>query len=65
MCIIDGGVDDLSPVQIFDQCMKQYKILQVATEELERLRNSDKTNEKAAQRQRQALACAATTLSHH
>ena len=57
--IIDGGVDDLSPVPIYDQCMKQYKILQKATEELERLRNSDKTDEKAALRQRQALACAA------
>ena len=56
--IIDGGVDDVSPVQIWDQVMKRYKIAQLCAEELARLRSSDKADEIAALRQRQAVAVA-------
>eukprot|EP00973_Karenia_brevis_P069976 9728543-Karenia_brevis.AAC.1 len=57
--IIDGGVDDVTPVQIWDQIMKRYKVAQTCSEELERLRGSDKSDEKANLRQRQAVAVAA------
>ncbi len=57
--IIDGGVDDVTPVQICDRIMKMYKVDQVCSEELARLRKTDKTSEKDDLRQRQAVAVAA------
>ena len=57
--IIDGGVDEITPVQIWNEIMKKYKVAQLCDEELLRLRTSDKEDEKAVIRQRQAVAVAA------
>ena len=38
--VMDGGVDDISPVQIWDAVMKKYKVAQLCGQELE-LRNTN------------------------
>jgi hypothetical protein len=57
--VVDGGIDDISPLQIWDEVMKRYKIAQRCAEELERLRENDPSDAKAQIRQRQAIAVAA------
>ena len=38
--IIDGGVDEISPVRIWNQIMEKYKVAQHCEQELERLRKT-------------------------
>ena len=57
--IIDGGVDDISPVQIWNEIMRKYKVAQVCDQELERIRKLDKPDEKARIEQQRAMAVAA------
>ena len=57
--VIDGGVDDVTPVQIWDEIMKKYKVAQMCEDEIERLEKIDKQDKKACYQQRQALAVAA------
>ena len=59
--IIDGGVDEIKAVEIWDNIMKNYKVAQKCEDELERLKRSNKTDEKAVLQQQQALAVAAAT----
>ena len=40
--VIDGGVDDVTPVQIWDQIMNTYKVAQMCEDEIERLEKLDK-----------------------
>ena len=57
--IIDGGVDDISPVEIWDSIMRKYKVSQVCEQELERIRHLDKPDDKARLEQERAKAVAA------
>ena len=57
--IIDGGVDDATPVQIWDQNMKKYKVAQMCEDEIERLEKSLTRRTNTYYQQRQALAVAA------
>ena len=57
--VIDGGVDSVTPVQIWDQVMKHYKVAQLCRGELERLKKLDKPNEAAPMRADEAKAVAA------
>ena len=57
--IIDGGVDDITPVQIWDQIMRKYKVAQICDQELERLRKLDKQDDKEKLEQQRAMAVAA------
>ena len=34
--VLDGGVDDIGPLQLWDTVMKKYKVAQLCTAELER-----------------------------
>ena len=56
--VIDGGVDSVTPLQIWDAVMKKYKVLQQCAEELARLRKSDDESKKAAARRNEAMALA-------
>ena len=38
--IIDGGMDDFSPIQIWDAIMQKYRVAQTCREELHRLSSS-------------------------
>ena len=57
--MIDGGVDDISPVQIWDEIMRKYKVAQVCDQELERLRELDQPDDRARLEQQRAMAVAA------
>ena len=39
--VLDGGIDEISPLLIWDTCMKKHKVAQLCAEELQRLKNSD------------------------
>ena len=45
--ILDGGVDEITPVRIWDTIMKKYKLAQVCEEELKRLKGKDTQSDKA------------------
>ena len=38
--VLDGGVDSVTPLQLWDTIMKKYKVAQLCTQELERLRRA-------------------------
>ena len=54
--VLDGGVDSVSPIQIWNNIMKAYKVAQVCGKEIERLEKSDKLSEKESFRRDQAQA---------
>ena len=56
--ILDGGIDDLTPIQMWDEVMKRYKLAQICGQEIERLKNSDKKSEKERLQLEQAQAVA-------
>jgi len=56
---LDGGVDDLTPLQLWDCIMKKYKVAQICEQELRRL-DAEKDGSQMEQLQRdQAIAVAA------
>ena len=57
--VLDGGVDDITPVQIWDQIMRRYKVALACDQELHRLRDVDNSNAKADLKLEQAKAVAA------
>ena len=67
--VLDGGVDDLGPLQLWNTIMKKYKVAQICTEELARLRRSgDESDQSVLLRERAvAVATAVEALSklHH
>ena len=38
--VLEGGVGDIGPLQLWDTVMKKYKVAQLCTEELERLKRT-------------------------
>ena len=39
--ILDGGVDAITPLRLWDQVMRNYKVAQLCTQEIERLKKAD------------------------
>ena len=39
--ILDGGVDSITPLRLWDQVMRNYKVAQLCTQEIERLKKAD------------------------
>ena len=56
--VLDCGVDDVTPIHIWDQIMKRYKVAQSCEEDLFRFSKVDEPDEKAVLQQRQATAVA-------
>ena len=56
--ILDGGIDDISPVQIWDQIMKRYKVAQACEDSLRRLKTSSDPGQKQRLEAQQAQAVA-------
>jgi len=66
---IDGGVDDLSPLQLWDIIMKKYKVAQTCDDELARLKDTPEASarEDILRRRAHAIASAVDGLAklHH
>ena len=61
--VLDGGVDDIEPLQLWDTIMKKYKVAQVCTEELQRLqRVGDESDQSVLLRERALAVSTAVTL---
>ena len=56
--VVDGGVDDFSPTQLWDIVMKKYKVAQLCEDELKRLAQKDEATKKDQLRQEKVLALA-------
>ena len=54
--VLDGGVDDIGPLQLWDTIMKKYKVAQVCTQELERLRRSGDESDQTTLLKERAVA---------
>ena len=54
--VLDGGVDDLEPLQLWDTIMKKYKVAQVCTEELHRLERVGDDSDQSVLLRERALA---------
>ena len=67
--VLDGGVDDIAPLQLWDTIMKKYKVAQMCTQELQRLkRTGDESDQTVLLRERAvAVSTAVEALSkiHH
>ena len=46
--ILDGGVDDITPVQLWDTIMKKYKVAQTCAEEIHRLQAVGRDDERSS-----------------
>ena len=57
--VIDGGVDDISALQLWDMIMKKYKVAQLCDEELRRLGTTKDDSDKHGLLRERALAVAA------
>ena len=57
--VIDGGVDDISALQLWDMIMKKYKVAQLCDEELRRLGTTKDDSDKQGLLRERALAVAA------
>ena len=55
---IDGGVDDVSPVQLWDTIVKKYKLAQICEEELARLSGNKELSKKETLERDRAVAVA-------
>ena len=56
---LDGGVDDITPVQLWDAVMKKYKVAQACEKELVRLNNEKDESKRHGLQREQAVALAA------
>jgi hypothetical protein len=56
--VLDGGVDSVTPLQLWDTIMKKYKIAQLCTQELERLRRAGGDSDQTALQKERAVAVA-------
>ena len=68
MCYL-RGVDEISPVQLWDSIMHKYKVAQICEIELQRLQNTeDRSKKEEVQRERVMVVAAAVVASgklHH
>ena len=56
--VLDGGVDDIEPLQLWDTIMKKYKVAQGCTEELHRLQRAGDESDQSLLLQERAIAVA-------
>ena len=56
--VLDGGVDDISALQLWDMIMKKYNVAQLCDEELRRLNTTKNDSDKHGLLRERALAVA-------
>ena len=54
--VLDGGVDDIGSLRLWDTIIRKYKVVQVCTQELERLRRSGDESDQTTLLKERAVA---------
>ena len=60
---LDGGIDDVTPVQLWDAVVRKYKVAQICEAELARLERMPDLSKKDKLEQERALAIAEATTA--